>query len=158
MQIVSLTVEGDAVAEAEPVRTHNGRTIHCTSRPVPVYRGTGPDAQLAIFHTGWPEEGGTWTGHRTIAVKNAALNGGWLTNQMYDEWTRSRVALGFADGPQGAIYAFRWDPGDHGEWKINTMFGAHEGWGIDAAPMRDFDDTAQMSRWGLRHSILTMIP
>src|SRR5690606_2958904 len=137
MQIVPVTVKKDEIHESTPVRTHNGRANHCTSRPVPVYRGEGAEAQLAIFHSGWPAGNGTWTGYRTIQVKNKELDGGWLTNQMYDEWTRSRVAPGFADGPQGAIYAFRWDPGDHRDWSVNTMFVAHEGWGIDDAPMRD---------------------
>ncbi len=93
-----------------------------------------------------------------MQVGNKSLSGGWLTCQMYDEWTRSRVAVAFADGPQGAIYAHRWDPGDHNDWKVNTMFVAHEGWGIDDRPMRDFDDAAKMSQWGIRHSILTMNP
>ena len=158
MQLVSLMIEDEAIRESPPTYTHNGRGNHCTSRPVVVYRGEGSWAQLAVFHTGWPAENGTWTGYRTIQVKNSSLSGGWLTNQMYDEWTRSRVAAAFADGPQGAIYAFRWDPGDHGEWKINTMFVAHEGWGIDDRPMRDFDDAAKISKWGIRHSILTLQP
>ena len=158
MQINRLAVQGDALGESDPLYTHNGRGNHCTSRPSPVYRGEGAAAQLAIFHTGWPAENGTWTGFRTLQVKNTALSGGWLTNQMYDEWTRSRVSAAFADGPQGGIYAFRWDPGDHGEWKVNTMFVAHAGWGIDDRPMRDFDDGAKISQWGIRHSILTLHP
>ncbi len=158
LQIVPMKREGDVLSAGEPFFTHNGNGNHCTSRPVAAYRGEGPAAQLTIFHTAWPAENGTWVGVRTMQVGNKALNGGWLTTQMYDEWTRSRVALGFADGPQGAIYAFRWDPGDHGEWKVNTLFVAHEGWGIDDQPMRDFDDAAQMSQWGIRHSKLTMQP
>jgi hypothetical protein len=158
MQLVSLAVEGDALSESAPEYTHEGRGNHCTSRPVAVYRGDGAQAQLTIFHTGWPAENGTWVGVRTMQVGNKSLSGGWLTCQMYDEWTRSRVAVAFADGPQGAIYAHRWDPGDHNDWKVNTMFVAHEGWGIDDRPMRDFDDAAKMSQWGIRHSILTMNP
>jgi hypothetical protein len=158
LQVVSLAVEGNALSESAPVYTHNGDGNHCTSRPVAVYRGEGASAQLTVFHTGWPAENGTWVGVRTMQVGNKSLAGGWLTNQMYDEWTRSRMAVGFADGPQGAIYAHRWDPGDHNDWKINTMFVAHEGWGIDDRPMRDFDDAAKMSLWGIRHSILTLHP
>jgi hypothetical protein len=75
---------------------------------------------------------------------------------LYDEWTRSRVALGFADSPDGVFYAFRWDSGDHHDWKTNTMFVAKGGYGIDAEPMRDFNDGAKVGLWGIRHSILTM--
>ena len=77
---------------------------------------------------------------------------------MYDVWTRSRVGVGFANGPQGAIYAFRWDPGDHRDWKVNTLLLAHNGFGIDPEPMRDFNDGEKISQWGIRQSIMTMIP
>lgn len=161
MRVSALRFSGDEVTEAEPEWT-SGR-CHCTTRPVAVYpfaaapSGQAPVATpLTIFHTGWTDGNGTWTGWRTTRVGNKALNGGWLTCQLYDEWTRSRAGLGFADGPQGAYYAFRWDPGDHGEWKVNTMFVARGGYGIDEAPMRDFDDGAKIGLWGIRHSILTM--
>jgi hypothetical protein len=156
MQVASLRVDGDDVVETPPQWTHGGKLCHCTSRPVAVFAGTDGAPQLTIFHTGWSDAGGTWTGWRTTRVRNTDLDGGWLTCQLYDEWTRSRVALGFADSARGACYAFRWDPGDHGEWKINTMFVAHGGYGIDDQPMRDFDDGAQIGLWGIRHSILTM--
>lgn len=156
MQVSSLTIDGDAISETPPQWTHGGRPCHCTSRPVPVYPDFGGRPQLTIFHTGWSDGGGTWTAWRTTRIGNKALDDGWLTSQLYDEWTRSRVALGFADGPQGAFYAFRWDPGDHRDWSVNTMFVAHGGYGIDDQPMRDFDDGAKISRWGIRHSILTM--
>lgn len=155
MQFSTLRVVGDDIIETPAAWTHNGRLVHCTSRPVAVYPA-GSKPQLTIFHTGWADGGGTWTGWRTTRVGNASLDDGWLTCQLYDEWTRSRVALGFADGAQGAYYAFRWDPGDHHDWKINTMFVARGGYGIDDQPMRDFDDGAQIGLWGIRHSILTM--
>lgn len=156
MQISSLTIEGDEIGETPAEWTHGGRLCHCTSRPVPVYPDFGGRPQLTIFHTGWADGGGTWTAWRTNRVGNKSLDDGWLTSQLYDEWTRSRVALGFADGPEGAFYAFRWDPGDHHDWKINTMFVARGGYGIDDQPMRDFDDGAKIGLWGIRHSILTM--
>ena len=156
MHVAQLKVEGDTVTEAPPQWTHGGRPCHCTSRPVAVYPAHGGTPQLTIFHTGWTDSNGTWTGWRTQRVGNTALDDGWLTSQLYDEWTRSRVALGFADGAQGAFYAFRWDPGDHRDWKVNTLFVAHGGYGIDDAPMRDFDDGAKIGLWGIRHSILLM--
>lgn len=156
MQTSTLRVDGDDVVETPAAWTHDGRVCHCTSRPVPVFTGVGGAPLLTIFHTGWTDANGTWTGWRTTRVGNVAHDGGWLTCQLYDEWTRSRVALGFADGPQGAFYAFRWDPGDHGEWKVNTLFVAAGGYGIDEQPMRDFDDGAKIGLWGIRHSILTM--
>ena len=33
---------------------------------------------------------------------------------------------------------------------------AHNGWGIDAEPMRDFDDCRQITQWGIRHGKLLM--
>jgi hypothetical protein len=156
MRTASLRVSGDEIAEKSAEWTHGGRPCHCTSRPVAVYPSLGGKQNLVIFHTGWQDGNGTWTGWRTMRVGNKSLDDGWLTSQLYDEWTRSRVAIGCADGPDGAFYAFRWDPGDHRDWKINTMFVARGGYGIDDAPMRDFDDGAKIGLWGIRHSILTM--
>jgi hypothetical protein len=62
--------------------------------------------------------------------------------------------VGFANGPQGAVYAYRWDAGG----KNNNLQTAHNGFGIDSDPMRDFNDGEKVSRWGIRHSIMTMIP
>ena len=132
------------------------RAVHATTRPVAIYRGEGDAQQLCIFHTGWPNGRGLWTGYRTIEIGNKSFDGGWLTRRMYDEWTVSRVPLAFADGPQGAMYAFRWDAGDHRDWPTNTMFVGHAGWGIDPEPMRDFDDGKLMREFGIRHSILVM--
>jgi hypothetical protein len=66
------------------------------------------------------------------------------------------VGVAFVDGPQGAIYSYRWDPGDHGDMKVNMVQTAHNGWGIDKDPMRDFDDVAKITTWGIRHSILSL--
>lgn len=158
MQVSTLTVAGDTVEVSPASWTHGARFTHCTSRPIPVYRagGTGAAPQLVIFHTGWADGNGTWTAWRTTRIGNKALDDGWLTSQLYDEWTRSRVAPGFADGAQGTVYAFRWDPGDHHDWKVNTAFMAYNGYGIDDQPMRDFDDSAKISLWGIRQSILHM--
>jgi hypothetical protein len=158
MQVTTLAINGDDIAESPPEWTHGHGHNHCTSRPVPVWHKSGTDAQpqLVIFHTGWTDANGCWTAWRTTRIGNKALDDGWLTSQLYDEWTRSRVAVGFADGPQGTVYTFRWDPGDHRDWKVNTLFVAYNGYGIDDQPMRDFDDAAKISKWGIRQSILTM--
>jgi hypothetical protein len=158
MQVTTLTLKGEAVEESKPQWTHGHGFNHCTSRPVPVWHVSGKEAapQLVIFHTGWTDGNGCWTAWRTTRIGNKALDDGWLTSQLYDEWTRSRVACGFADGPQGTVYTFRWDPGDHHDWKVNTLFAAYNGYGIDDQPMRDFDDGAKISLWGIRQSILNM--
>lgn len=162
LQVSSISVSGDAIVEQPAAWTHGDGHSHCTSRPVAVYPNAGGKPQLTIFHTGWADGNGLWTGWRTQRVQSLALDSGWLTSQLYDEWTRSRVALGFADvadvahGKEGAFYAFRWDSGDHHDWKTNTMFVAAGGYGIDDQPMRDFNDGALVGLWGIRHSILTM--
>ena len=53
-----------------------------------------------------------------------------------------------------AIFAYRWDAGG----KVNILQTAHNGFGIDAEPMRDFNDAEKISRWGIRHSIISMVP
>lgn len=160
LQVSGLRPSDQTFEEITAEWTHSGRRVHCTSRPAPEYRkGAGPGAgpaQLVIFHTGWQDANSTWSAWRTTRVGNTTLDGGWLTSQLYDEWTRSRVAPGFADGPQGTVYAFRWDSGDHRDWKVNTMFVAHNGYGIDDEPMRDFNDGAKVGLWGIRQSILNM--
>jgi len=158
MRVSTFRIAADDLTLLDQTWTHNGNTNHCTSRPVPVYHHVGGKPQLVIFHTGWADQGGTWSAWRTTRVGNTALDGGWLTSEMYDVWTRSRVAAAFTDSPRGAVYAFRWDPGDHNDWKVNTMFVAHNGFGIDPEPMRDFNDGRKIGLWGIRHSILTMIP
>lgn len=135
---------------------------NCTTRPVVVFNasagglGAEPGGQLNIFHTGWPDANGLMTAWRTTQVGNKALDEGWLTCMLYDVWTVTRVGVAFADGAQGAIYAYRWDSGDYGEVKLNMLQSAHSGWGIDREPMRDHDDGSKMAKWGLRHSILWM--
>ncbi|MEW6071371.1 MAG: hypothetical protein AB1726_02090 [Planctomycetota bacterium] len=139
--------------ERDPVLV--GGTDHglvLCSRPVVAFDGAG---RLAIFHQGGPDAGGQMIAYRTSRVGNAALDEGWLTCMLYDVWTRSRVAVGFASGPQGAIFAYRWNTGrEH----LNWLATAHLGFGIDPESMRDFDDGEKVSRWGIRHSILTMRP
>jgi hypothetical protein len=80
------------------------------------------------------------------------LHDGWLICLLYDVWTRTRCSVAWEIGPQGAVYAYRWDAAGEKN-KLQTAFN---GLGIDAEPMRDFDDGALVSKWGIRHSILNM--
>lgn len=154
LRVTRFAVQGDRLVEEETRWTRGeGSGNNCTTRPVVAFT---PAGQLCIFHTGWPSPEGLMTAWRTTRVGNLALDEGWLTCMLYDIWTLTRVGIGFADGPQGAVFAFRWDAGDYGEWKINTLLLAHNGWGIDPEPMRDFNDADKISLWGIRHSILTM--
>jgi hypothetical protein len=151
--------EGDTLREAESRWTRGESAInHCTTRPVVAFRPTGPTHELNLFHTGWFAPSGLTTAWRTRQVGNRALDDGWLTCLLYDEWTLTRVGVAFVCGPQGAIYSYRWDPVDHGDMTVNMLQTAHNGWGIDSEPMRDFDDGAKITRWGIRHSILFMRP
>ncbi len=152
LRIDWLTVEGDVVREVDSAWTRGEHVNHCTTRPVVAFRG----AELNVFHTGWLDGNGLTTAWRTRRVGNRALDDGWLTCLLYDQWTLTRVGVAFADGPQGPTYSYRWDPGDHGDMKVNMVQTAHNGWGIDAAPMRDFDDCAKITQWGIRHSILLL--
>lgn len=154
MRVSWLTMKGDALVLDETTWTHGeGATNHCTTRPVVTFKDK---EQLCVFHTGWPGDDGLMTMWRTLRVGNLALNQGWLTNLMYDVWTLTRVPVAFVDGPRGAIFAFRWDAGDVHGMHVNDILVGHNGFGIDPEPMRDFDDGAQISLWGIRHSILTM--
>jgi hypothetical protein len=40
--------------------------------------------------------------------------------------------------------------------RVNGLLVAHNGFGIDEEPMRDFDDGAKVRAHGLAHSILWM--
>lgn len=151
MRVTSCVVNGDKLWEKETVWTRGeGSGNGCCSRPVVAFTDAG---QLTIFHTGGPDAAGQMIAYRTQKVENAKLDEGWLTCMMYDIWTRTRVPVAFANGPQGAIYAYRWDSGGpHNNWVAT----AHDGFGIEPRPMRDFDDGAKISLWGIRHSILWM--
>ncbi len=152
LRIDWLALEGDTLREVESAWTRGEQVNHCTTRPIVAFHGD----ELNVFHTGWFDANGLTTAWRTRRIGNKALDDGWLTCLLYDQWTETRVGVAFADGPQGAIYAYRWDPGDHGDMKVNMVQTAHNGWGIDAAPMRDFDDCSKITQWGIRHSILWM--
>jgi hypothetical protein len=129
--------------------------VNCTTRPVIAFDG---DGQLNVFHTGMPGTDGQMTAYRTRRVGNEKLDEGWLTCLLYDVWTRTRRAVAFASGPQGAVYAFRWDASEANGMHVNELLVAHNGFGIDPEPMRDFDDGEKMSKHGLVHSILWMQP
>lgn len=154
MRVSWLTLKGDALVldSTEWVRGE-GESCQCLTRPSVAFKD---GEQLAIFHTAWPSDSGIMTMWRTLAVENEALDHGWLTNMLYDIWTLTRVPVGFADGPQGAVFAFRWDSGDVNGMKNNDLLVGHNGFGIDAAPMRDFNDAEMMSKFGLRYSILNL--
>jgi hypothetical protein len=124
--------------------------VNCTTRPVAKFTDEG---QLTIFHTGMQDENGEATAWRTQRIPEANLRDGWLVCLLYDVWTRTRRPVAFELGPQGAVYAYRWDASKD---KMNMVQSAHNGFGIDTEPMRDFDDGALISKWGIRHSILCM--
>ncbi len=161
LRVTEASIDGDLVQERELAWTR-GETSgnQATTRPVVAFMpgASGSDAppQLVLFHTGWPDENGQMIAYRTTRIGNQALDEGWLTCMMYDIWTRTRVGVGFASTGREAVYAFRWDSGDHGDTRVNTLLVAHNGWGLDGAPMRDFDDVSKISLWGIRHSILNM--
>lgn len=161
LRVTEASVDGDLVQERELAWTRGENSGNqATTRPVvafmPGAEGSDAPAQLVLFHTGWPDENGQMIAYRTTRIGNQALDEGWLTCMMYDIWTRTRVAVGFASANGDAVYAFRWDSGDHGDSKVNSLLVAHNGWGLDEAPMRDFDDVSKISLWGIRHSILNM--
>lgn len=124
--------------------------INCSTRPVVKFTEAG---QLTIFHTGMPDENGEFTAWRTQRIPEQSLRDGWLVCLLYDVWTRTRRPVAFEIAPEGAVYAYRWDASKE---KMNMVQTAHNGFGIDAEPMRDFDDGALISRWGISQSILCM--
>jgi hypothetical protein len=153
MRVTWMKPEGDRLWEQELKWTRGeGSGNGCCSRPVVAFTNAG---QLNIFHHGGPDATGQMIAYRTSRVGNQTLDEGWLTCKLYDEWTRSRVAVGFANGPQGAIFAYRWDAGGA---HINWLATAHNGFGIEDVPMRDFDDGEKITLWGIRSSILCMNP
>jgi hypothetical protein len=125
----------------------------CSTRPIVSFDAAG---QLHLFHTDPPGLEGQMNFSRTRRVGNAALDDGWLTALLYDVWTRTRRPLAFASGPQGALFAFRWDAAEAHGMRVNGLLVAHNGFGIDEEPMRDFDDGAKVRAHGLAHSILWM--
>ncbi len=147
-------VEGDGLA-LEASEWVQGETsgADCGSRPVLAFDAAG---QLNVLHTEAPQADGSMTMWRTRRVENRALDGGWLTCRLYDVWTRTRRPVAFAAGPQGAVFAFRWDAATANGMRPNELLIAHNGFGIESEPMRDFDDGAKMALHGLVHSILWM--
>lgn len=149
-------IEGDAlvIESSEWVRGERSGVLSAT-RPAIAFDAAG---QLNVFHTEAPQADGSMTAWRTRRVGNRQLDGGWLTCQLYDVWTRTRRPIAFAAGPQGAIYAFRWDAATAHGMRPNELLIAHNGFGVEREPMRDFDDGAKMALHGLVHSILWMQP
>ncbi|GMV27475.1 MAG: hypothetical protein AMXMBFR58_35060 [Phycisphaerae bacterium] len=148
MRVTRAAVQGDRLWEQETVWTRGEASGNgCCSKPVVAFT---PAGQLTIFHQGGPDASGQMIAYRTMRVGNTALDEGWLTCMLYDVWTRSRVPVAFASGPQGAIFSYRWDAGGTN----NMLQTAHNGFGIDTVPMRDFDDGAKIALWGIRHAKL----
>jgi len=146
-----LAVAGDKLVEQELVWTRGEASGNgCCSRPVVAFNAS---KQLNIFHQGGPDGNGQMLAYRTSRVGNKKLDEGWLTCLLYDEWTKSRVSVGFASGAQGAVFAYRWDAGGA---HVNWLATAHDGFGIDRETMRDFDDGEKIGQWGIRHSILCL--
>jgi hypothetical protein len=156
LRVSWLRVDGLALAHDETrwVRGASSGT-NCTTRPAVAFDAAG---QLNVFHTGMPQADGQMTAWRSRRIGNAALDEGWLTSLLYDVWTRTRRPVAFASGAQGAIYAFRWDAAEAHGMRVNELLLAHDGFGIDRAPMRDFDDGEKVRLHGLVHSILWMQP
>ncbi len=149
-------VNGDALELEQTLWVRGDQHgVLCGTRPVIAFDAAG---QLNVFHTEAPQVDGSMTAWRTRRVGNSALDGGWLTCQLYDVWTRTRRPLAFASGPQGALFAFRWDAATAHGMRPNELLIAHNGFGIEPEPMRDFDDGAKMALHGLVHSILWMQP
>jgi len=154
LRVTWCELAGERLVEGE-TRWVRGETsgTQCSTRPTVLF---DPAGQLNVFHTAIPGGDGLMTAWRTRRVGNQALDEGWLTALLYDVWTSSRRAVSAASGPAGAIYAFRWDAG--GAYANNSILLGHNAFGIDREPMRDFDDGAQIARYGLVHSILWMRP
>lgn len=154
MRVTWIKVAGDRLIEQETVWTRGeGSGNGCTSRPVVVFDAGG---QMNIFHTGGQNGDGSMLVYRTRQIGNRELDEGWLTCMLYDIWTRTRVPVAFANGPQGALYGFRWDA--DGWTKNNTLLMGYNGFGLNDEPMRDFDDGEKIASYGLTHSILWLQP
>lgn len=154
LRVTWCKLAGDKLVEAEThwVRGEASGT-QCSTRPSVLF---DPDGQLNVFHTAIAGGDGLMTGWRTRRIGNLALDEGWLTCMLYDIWTSSRRAISAAHGPQGAVYAFRWDAGGH--YRNNSILLGHNAFGIDPEPMRDFDDGEKIAKYGLVHSILWLQP
>lgn len=151
MRVTWCNVNGDRIHEQETKWTRGeGSGNGTVTRPIVAFNNAG---QLYLFHQGGPGLNGQMIAYRTSRVGNTALDEGWLTCMLYDVWTSSRVPIAFANGAQGAVFSYRWDPTQ----PYNQLQTAGQGFGIDPVPMRDFDDGAKMSKWGIRHSIMTML-
>jgi hypothetical protein len=150
MRVTWMVPRGDRLWEQETRWTRGeGSGNGCCTKPVVAF---SPGGQLTIFHQGGADLSGQMIAYRTTKVGNQGLDEGWLTCMMYDVWTRSRVPVAFAVGPQGAVYSYRWDAGGTN----NMLQTAHNGLGIDTVPMRDFNDGEKIAMWGIRHSILNI--
>ena len=154
LRISWYTVEGERLVPVETrwVRGEASGT-RCTTRPALAFDGAG---QLNVFHTGEPSVEGQMNVSRSRRVGNERLDEGWLVSLLYDVWTRTRRPVAFASGTQGSLFAFRWDAAEAHGMRVNMLLVAHNGFGIDPEPMRDFDDGAKIRLHGLAHSILWM--
>ncbi len=153
LRVSNFHIEGDQLAHVDTRWVRGEAGARCSTRPIVSFDASG---QLHLFHTDPPGIDGQMNFSRTRRIGNAALDDGWLSALLYDVWTRTRRPLAFASGPQGALFAFRWDAAEAHGMRVNGLLVAHNGFGIDDEPMRDFDDGAKVRSHGLAHSILWM--
>lgn len=154
LRVSWFTLEGERLTPVETrwVRGEASGT-RCTTRPVVAF---DPAGQLNVFHTNEPSVEGQMNFWRTRRIGNEKLDEGWLVSLLYDVWTRTRRPVAFTTGAQGSLFAFRWDAAEAHGMRVNALLVGHNGFGIDAEPMRDFDDGAKIRLHGLAHSILWM--
>lgn len=85
-------------------------------------------------------------------IGNRQSNGGWLSRNYYDEWTKSLSAPGVALFGGEMIFAGRqFEP--HGEKANNNLYVGFYGRGIESEAMSDFDDIGYIANIGLLRSI-----
>jgi hypothetical protein len=86
---------------------------------------------------------------QTIAYKD--VNGGWLHQRYYDQWTCTKSAVGAAWFENDIVLATTWASG--GADADGGLYIAFHGLGVVDADMGDFDDVTFMARYGLARSI-----
>lgn len=119
-------------------------------------RDAGPKGRIYLFGKGMTDAKTPWAcTYVAMTIADKTVNGGWLVKRYYDEWTQSKSAPAAAWFGKDIIWAYRWVDGAGGPTDDNLHVG-YKALGIQSEPFGDHDDIGLISRFGVRHSILTL--
>jgi hypothetical protein len=115
----------------------------------------GPEGRLMVFGRGDPT-GAHSCGYVAVQIADKTIRDGWMVKRYYDEWSQSRSAPSACWLGDEILYVYRWVDGNRE--RDGVLHVGYRGSGIQPDPMGDHDDISFFAHFGIRSSILYLLP